>query len=306
MSSLHSDEFELRRLLRQLAPYAADILLIGGWVPTLYARYGPAGEWATRPSRTLELDVAVPGEGIAPAQRPLLVEVLRAAGLAPEHEPSAPQTGAAVWIGDTTSGAMIEFLMPKSGPHRGVTRPQSVNGQPGLTAVPLVGLDLLWRAPDWLQLYGTPEVTVQVPALGMYVLNKAMTFPLRVPRAGERINPKQGKDLVYLHDCALAGPTIVRSIVHDVEVRCTQDAALPLGSPSVRDAVDKAISNLELVQRGNFSDGMEEAAMQLSERERVTVTTARATLLGALGDLCDVLQPFRSPIERQNEPECLL
>lgn len=298
---MQSDERELRRLLRQLEPYAADFLLIGGWVPTLYARYGTAGAWATRPSRTLELDVALPSAGIPAAQRPLLVDVLRAAGLAPAHEPAPPQTGAAVWTGDTTSGAMIEFLMPQRGPHPGVTGPQSVTGQPGLTAVPLVGLELLWRDPQWLQLSGTPEVAVQIPALGMYVLNKAMTFPLRVPRAGERINPKQGKDLVYLHDCSLAGPTIVRSIVHDVEVRCAQDAALPLGSPLVRDAVDKAISNLELVQRGNFSDGMAEAIVQLSERERMTATTANATLLGALGDLCDILEPLRSPVEWPDE-----
>ncbi len=298
---MQTDESELRRLLRQLAPYAADFLLIGGWVPTLYARYGPAGAWATRPSRTLELDVALTGEGIPAGQRPRLVDVLQAAGLAPEHELSEPHTGAAVWIGDTTSGAKIEFLMPQRGPHRGVTRPQSVSGQPGLTAVPLVGLELLWREPYWLQLSGTPEVAVQVPALGMYVLNKAMTFPLRVPHAGERVNPKQGKDLVYLHDCALAGATIVRSIVHDVEVRCAQDAALPLGSPLVGDAVDKAISNLDLVQRGNFSDGMQDAAVQLSERDGMTITTASATLLGALGDLCDILQPFRSPMERPDE-----
>jgi len=301
MSEVQADEHELRRLLRQLAPYAADFLLIGGWVPTLYARYGPAGAWATRPSRTLELDVALRAGGIPAEQRPLLADVLRAAGLEPERDPTETQTGAAVWIGDTISGAKIEFLTPQHGPHRGVAQPQSVSGQPGVTAAPLVGLEVLWREPQWLQLSGKPAVAVQVPALGMYVLNKAMTFPLRVPRAGERVNPKQGKDLVYLHDCALAGTTIVRSIVHDVEVRRAYDAALPLGSPLVRDAVDKAISNLEFVQRGNFSDGMEAAAEQLSERDGMTVATANATLLGALGDLCDILQPLRSPLERPGE-----
>lgn len=303
MSAVPSDERGLRRLLQQLAPYAADFLVIGGWVPTLYARYGSAGRWATRPSRTLELDVALPAAGVPAEQRPLLVEVLRAAGLAPEHESMAPQSSAAAWSGDPTSGAMIEFLMPQRGPRRGVARPQSVTGQPGLMAVPLVGLELLWRTPHWMQLPGTPDVSLQVPALGMYVLNKAMTFPLRVPRTGERINPKQGKDLVYLHDCALAGPRIVQSIVHDIEVRYAEDAALPLGAALVRNAVDKAISNLELSQCGNFSAGLEDAAGQLSERERITLTTARATLLGALADLCEILLPMRSLAEWPNESD---
>lgn len=61
------------------------------------------------------------------------------------------------------------------------------------------------------------------------------------------------------------------------------------------------MSDLELLERGSFSDGLEGAAVQLSERERMTVTTARATLLGALGDLSDILQPLRSPSSRPED-----
>ena len=152
VSMVQHDESELRRLLRELSPYAADMLLIGGWVPTLYARYGPAGAWATRPSRTLELDVALPGAGIPAAERPLLVEVLRSAGLAPDPELPAASAGSAVCTGETTTRATIEFLMPQRRPYSAVTRPQSVIGQPGLTAVQLVCLELLWRATAWLEL----------------------------------------------------------------------------------------------------------------------------------------------------------
>jgi hypothetical protein len=293
---MNSDEYELRRLLQELTPYAADIMLIGGWVPTLYARYGPAGAWKTRPSRTQELDVAIPHTGILAAERPLLVHVLKAAGLTPSEESSTASDGSAVWTGATETGAMIEFLMPHQGPLRG-NAPTAVKGQPGLMAVPLIGLDLLWRAPRWIEISNTPLLRVQVPALGMYLLNKAVTFPYRQPRRGELVNPKQGKDLVYLHDCAMAGEAVVRSIMADITMGCSSDADLPNGSPTVGQAIDKTISNLELALSGNFQRGWEQAVEQLSERERMEKVTADATLRGALTDLCDILQPLRSPTE---------
>jgi hypothetical protein len=49
------------------------------------------------------------------------------------------------------------------------------------------------------------------------------------------------------------------------------------------------------VLHGNFADAVEHAVVQLSERERISMTAARATLLGALDDLCVILRPFLSP-----------
>jgi hypothetical protein len=295
LSTVPSDEAELRRLLHELSPYAKDVLLIGGWVPTLYTRYGSEGAWATRPSRTLELDLALRGNGIEAERRPILADVLRSAGLVPDPGSQIEPTGSAVWVGDKATGAMIEFLMPPRGPYHTIARPHAVAGQPGLAAVPLEGLELLWRATCWLRLPGTMKILVQVPTLGIYVLNKATTFPKRVPRNGERNNPKQGKDLIYLHDCALAGRAIVQSIERDIADGREQDAAQQLGTPLVRHAVDKAISNLEFVQQGNFSEAVQGAVEQLAERERISTTAARASLDGAIRDLREILEPFRAP-----------
>ncbi len=295
MSAIRDDEVQLRRLLGVLSPYARDVLLIGGWVPTLYARYGSDAPWPTRNSLTLELDVAVPGSGITAAHRPLLAELMTAAGLIPHPNAPISPAGAPVWVGDITSGAMIEFLMPHRGPHRAKPAAQAVIGQRGIAALPLHGVALLWRAPRWLELSGTPAIHVRVPALGMYVLNKATTFAQRVPPTGERRNPKQGKDLVYLHDCALAGSAVVQAIIQDIAAGCDEDAQQQPDIPRVSDAVNKAVSHLEGIADGRFAPAMEEATLLLSERDDLSATAARAKLRGALDDLHDILAPFRSP-----------
>ena len=64
-----------------------------------------------------------------------------------------------------------------------------------------------------------------------------------------------------------------------------QDAEQPLGAPLVRHAVDKALSNLQFVQQGSCPDAVEQAAVQLSERERIRATIARATLPTAITQL---------------------
>jgi hypothetical protein len=100
---------------------------------------------------------------------------------------------------------------------------------------------------------------------------------------------------VYLQDSALAATAVMRSIVRDIAEGCAKDAEQPLGTPSVGHAVDKGLSNVEFVLHGNFADAVEHAVVQLSERERISTTSARATLLGSLDDLCVILRPFRSP-----------
>jgi hypothetical protein len=294
VTSAPTDEAPLRHLLGVLAPYAEDFLLIGGWVPTLYARYGPAGVWATRTSRTFELDLVLPALGIPPASRPLIATILAGAGLAPDAYANA-SGGAAVWVGASDSGEKIEFLVPDTGPFSRRSSPRPVRHQPGVTAMPLVGVELLWRASRWLTLRGAPEQRVRVPSIGAYVLNKAITFSKRVPSFADGTNPKQGKDLVYLHDCALAGRPIIASVIEDVREACADDEHLSSSAPRMRDAVDIAIGNLEGIAAGRFARGMDHAATELAVRDAMSEVRARAEITGALDDLREVLTQFRSP-----------
>lgn len=289
-----TDEAPLRHVLGVLAPYTEDFLLIGGWVPTLYARYGPAGVWDTRTSQTFELDVALPALGIPPASRPLMATILAGAGLTPDAHASA-SGGAAVWVGARESGEKIEFLMPDTGPFSRRSSPRPVRDQPGVAAMPLVGVEMMWRSSRWLALRGSPEQRVRVPTLGAYVLNKAITFAKRVPSFADGTNPKQGKDMVYLHDCARAGRPVVDSIIADVREACAEDAHVPSSAPRTRDAVDMAIGNLEGIAAGLFARGMDNAATELAVRDALSEVRARAQITGALDDLREVLTPFRSP-----------
>ena len=84
----------LRSILVELRPYRSDIVLIGGWVPYLYRRYGGFTGWGGVDSLTFELDVLVP-QPLAPEGRSTIAHLLREAGF-------RPQSGAgpaAVWIG---------------------------------------------------------------------------------------------------------------------------------------------------------------------------------------------------------------
>ena len=89
---------------------------------------------------------------------------------------------------------------------------------------------------------------------------------------------------MYLQDSALAETAVMRSIVRDIAEGCAKNAEQPLGTPSVGHAVDKGLSNVEIVLHGNFADAVEHAVVQLSERERISTTTARAALPGATNE----------------------
>lgn len=70
---------------------------------------------------------------------------------------------------------------------------------------------------------------MNVPRLGIYAVNKAVTFPYRTPRAGETVNPKRAKDLLYLRDLMAAGEEVISRIEDDVREIARLDADDPPG-----------------------------------------------------------------------------
>ncbi|HET6763556.1 MAG TPA: hypothetical protein VFH27_07780, partial [Longimicrobiaceae bacterium] len=46
-------------IVSELRPYLDDVVIIGGWVPYLYKRYGGLTSWQANTSLTAEVDVLV-------------------------------------------------------------------------------------------------------------------------------------------------------------------------------------------------------------------------------------------------------
>jgi hypothetical protein len=282
------------RVLWLLRDYLVDLIIIGGWVPYLYARFG-GDAWASRRSLTAELDVLIVPP-IPVGSRPRLDETLRAAGLAPTREPGP----SAVWIGGLESGEMIEFLTPHTGTanQQGATVPLPGHGDIGaisLSAVALLGAHTTTLSVPVGQFAGRVEhVDVRLPRLGAYIVNKAATFLARRPHA-EGPNPKRAKDLVYIHDVMSAGDAVRRRV--EADIRDIWAASPP--NRADRQAVRTAQNNLDSVLRGPLGpELLAEAAEQLSVRDGGSVTDAAARIRGFLADLAEVLGEIMRPARR--------
>jgi hypothetical protein len=201
MDELPRLERALRRMLWELRRYLPDLVIIGGWVPHLYRAYGGFQTWTLEIPFTTELDLLVRSP-LARVGDESIPEILRDAGF----EPIGEDRAAAAWAKDPEAGEKVEFLIAHTGTARQRGRVVPVRDHEGLGAISLVGLDLLrqhasiLRVPLGLHEGAIYEADVNVPRLGAYAVNKAVTFPYRIARMGETVNPKRAKDLLYLRD----------------------------------------------------------------------------------------------------------
>lgn len=250
-------ESRLRTILEDLEAYRSDMVLIGGWVPYLYRHYGGFASWSGEDTLTFELDVLV--DRPLPAQgRPGLADVLRDAGFQPADEDSR---AAAVWVRDAGLGEQVEFITAHRGMAHGQGRVVPLTEQPGVGAIPLVDLDVIRNHTRVLLLPPRPGmrlVEVQVPTLGAYVVNKALTFIRRRPRTDEVANPKLAKDLLYLRDLAAAG--------EDVAAAIREDAEIIARSPGGADQLRTAATNLRFAAEEHLRHHLATTAMMVVER----------------------------------------
>lgn len=276
-------------VLMELEPYLEDLVLIGGWVPYLYQRYGGFSSWAAGLSLTIEVDLLVDLE-LSPGDRPPIADILRTANF----RPSAGQGGSAVWERGVGEGERIEFLLA----HQGIARREGVaiplGRQPGMAAIPLEGLGLMRRFRSRLTIPAGGEesdhsIGIWVPTLGAYVLNKSSTFIRRSEVAGGG-NPKRAKDLLYIRDVMAAGGGVVSRVESDL-AECTGAGEL---QESARNAVRYARDNLTLAMGGAAERFLGEAALMLAEREPAfTEDAALADMRGHIADLVEILEARR-------------
>lgn len=250
-------ERTLRAILQDLEPYRSNLVLIGGWVPYLYRHYGGFAAWGGEDTLTFELDVLVE-RPLPSAGRPPLVDVLRGAGFRPEEG----QSPAAVWVRDGSAGERIEFITVHCGTAQGQGHVVPLTEQPGIGAIPLTELEVIRSHTRTLSLAPLPgfrAVEVQVPTLGAYVVNKALTFIRRRTRADEAGAPKLAKDLLYLRDLAAAGDDVLAAIRDDVE-RIAQAG----GRGAER--LQTAATNLRFAAEGHLSHHLTGVVMMVVER----------------------------------------
>jgi hypothetical protein len=276
----------LRRIVWELRPYLDEIVIIGGWVPYLYRRYGGFVSWGAQSSLTAEVDILV-DRPLPPGERPSIPEILQRA----DFHPSDEIAGSAVWEGDIDAGEKIEFLVSHTGTGRQHGTVVQVTHQKGMGAIPLDRLELMREFKHQLEI---PVVTggqsialgVWVPQLGAYVVNKASTFVSRRPHvAGE--NPKLAKDLLYLRDVLAAGSEVVERIQSDLSA--IRQSAGRRGSAG--EQIRYAANTLRLAVEGNLQRELPEAARMLRERERGTSEEAAiADIRGHLTDLLEILE----------------
>ncbi|HEX8395528.1 MAG TPA: GSU2403 family nucleotidyltransferase fold protein [Longimicrobium sp.] len=274
-------ERTLRAILVELGPYRSDVVLIGGWVPYLYRHYGGFSAWGGSDSLTFELDVLVPRP--LPADgRATLARLLADSGFRPD----TARGPSAVWVRDLEAGEKIEFIAPHRGTAHGQGRTVTLEGQPGLGAIPLAELEVLAEHTRMLALapaYGLPAVEVRVPTLGAYAVNKGLTFVRRHTRVDTGGAPKMVKDLVYLCDLMQGGTDVVQAITQDVE-------AVGRASYAHADRVRCAGTNLRFAIDGHLRHLVTDAARMVNERGNARSLAAEEyRLRGLLIDLEEIL-----------------
>ena len=190
MDVSESDLVSLLKTLDTLKPYLEDIVIVGGWVPYLYRKYGAIP--ARHPSvRTGDIDIAVPN--VVPDKgRTTIDELLSGAGYTTRIYGS--NSGAVKYELDTPP-TEIEFITPEIGK----PKEESIAVQSGLLAQPLRYLGILLDSTRQITITERLAdldftAAVKVPTPAAFVFQKTLTSPLR------RDKNKEAKDLYYIFD----------------------------------------------------------------------------------------------------------
>lgn len=200
METSETDLLSLLKTLGVLAPYLDEIVIVGGWVPFLYRRYGQMP--SRHPSlRTMDIDVVVPRH-IEDRGRPTIDELLSSAG----YEARIYGSDIPIVKYELTSPVTeIEFLTPEIGrPSRA-----ALGVQQGLTAQALRYLQILLENTKKIEISDTVEgsdisLVIRVPSPAAFIYQKGLTLSRR--------HSKVPKDLYYIFNLLDASKELRDSI----------------------------------------------------------------------------------------------
>lgn len=208
MEDSRTDLLPLLKAMQVLEPYLDEIVLVGGWVPLLYRRYG----YMSSPHpllRTIDIDIVVPGR-VEDRGRPTIDQLLSRAGYEPRVHPS---DDALVKYELASPVTEIEFLTPEIGrPGRATRRVQQ-----GLTAQALRYLQILLENTVKISIDDTVcgsdiSLTVTVPSPGAFIYQKGLTLS----PGSRRETYKLAKDLYYILNIADCPGDVRDSIATEV------------------------------------------------------------------------------------------
>ena len=181
-------------LLRALAPYASDVVLIGGWVHALYlARASARGERDEIAVLTDDFDITIPRH-LEAKGRPQLVELVTEIGF--ERDPISDLDGAPIMLRRMIDNSLVDLdILTESSDPRATVR---IEGQTALHVAGYPGQQILLENTEWmsvgvdLHLSLAPPIEIRVPTLPAYVFHKGLSSSQRVSEQ------KRSKDLVYM------------------------------------------------------------------------------------------------------------
>jgi len=185
-----TDLLSLLNAIEVLAPYLDEIVIVGGWVPFLYNKYGEIP--SPHPLlRTMDIDVVVPRR-VEEHGRPTIDELLSRAG----YEARIYGSDVTVVKYELASPVTeIEFLTPEVG-RPGKT---ALAVQHGLTAQALRYLQILLENTKKIEINDTIDgsdisLVVTVPSPGAFIYQKGLTLS----PSSRRTSTKVDKDLYYI------------------------------------------------------------------------------------------------------------
>ena len=190
MEANKTDRLSLFRAMKVLSPYLDEIVIVGGWVPFLYNRYGQMP--SPHPLlRTMDIDVVVPRR-VEEHGRPTIDDLLSRAGYQARVSGSDVPVVKYELASPVTE---IEFLTPEVGRPGKTARAV----QHGLTAQALRYLQILLENTKKIDINDTIDgsdisLVVTVPSPGAFVYQKGLTLS----PSSRRSSTKVDKDLYYI------------------------------------------------------------------------------------------------------------
>ena len=192
MSRRQREREVFARTMVALQPYAADVVVIGGWVHALYIAHSHASSEAVY---TTDIDVTIPRVLVA-GDRPALIELARRAGFNVDDLDRARGTVSLWQAGE--GGAIIDLDLLTDAPDP--TVPVRIGGQPDLVIPGYPDQHILLDNARWIEVGPeiheslAPPLRIRVPTLAAYILVKALSSARRTSFQ------KRAKDLVYLFE----------------------------------------------------------------------------------------------------------
>jgi hypothetical protein len=188
------DRAAFAKLVDALAPWADQLVFVGGWAHRLYRLHPKASVPSYQPLTTLDADVAF-------AEREQLQgniqERLIAAGfkeeLTGQHQPPVSR----YTLGEEGSGFYAEFLTPLIGRSTTKSGKQLATvAKAGVTAQQLRYLELLFRSPWLVTLtdeWSAAPLQLRIPNPVSFIVQKLLIHDDRAPG-------KKAQDLLYIRD----------------------------------------------------------------------------------------------------------